>query len=448
MSIEITSQKQTEIKAAVTKIQANAAKKQEFYDYYKGKHQLNFASEKFKNKFGLRLQKLKENLCKTVVKAPAARLELVNFLSDKRNTENPAWKIWKRNKMPLHSGKVHREAFKTGEAFVLVWEVNKKAKFFVQNSANCAIWKNAETEETEKAAKLWQGSDKKYYLNLYYNDRTEKYISDAETPENFSVREIEGEIFPLPHQLGRVPMFHFVYDEETDGENNSILTDVIPINDTLNKTWADLMGAQEENMRRRRYVSGMQVEVDEETGKKLNPFKNDDDVWFADEDAKFGEFTDANLTEMIAVKQEAVKDIALVSGIPPSYFNIDSVGTAISGEALRKIEARFTSIVQDAQRSFGETWAEIINCGLDIENLQESLEIEPQWADASPVSETELLDNALKKKNLGWSIEQLQRDLGLTDKQIEKMLEENNEREQAKIDVQMKAFDSGSSFTQ
>lgn len=203
-------------------------------------------------------------------------------------------------------------------------------------------------------------------------------------------------------------------------------------------------------MRRRRFAAGMQVETDEETGRKINPFKPDDDVWFAsDSETKFGEFSDADLAQMIAVKQEAVKDIALVSGIPPSYFNIDSVGTAISGEALRKIEARFTAIVQDAQRSFGETWGEAISFALDAAGEKsEQLEIEAQWTDAAPVSETELLDNAQKKINLGWSYEQIQRDLGLTDEQIEKMKQENAAREDDKMQREQKIFDAGNSLVE
>lgn len=448
---------QTDIKSALERIGANADRYREYYAYYRGAHQLNFASDKFKNKFGKRLQKLRENLCKTCVTAPASRLEIINFLADKKNTENPAWKLWKKSKMPLHAGAVHREAFKCGDAYVLVWkDKTGSVRIYPQIAANVTVWRNSETGEIEKAAKAWAGTDGFYYLNLYYPGSIEKYVTRgkcAALPTDaklFDQRHVQGESFPLVNPFGRVPIFHFRFDAEMQDTGNSLLADVIPLNDALNKSWADILGAQEENMRRRRFVAGMQVEIDEDTGRKINPFKPDDDVWFANEETvKFGEFTDADLAQMIAVKQEAVKDIALVSGIPPSYFNIDSVGTAISGEALRKIEARFTAIVQDAQRSFGETWGEIIDFGLEITNENtESLEIETQWTDASPVSETETLDNAQKKVNLGWSYEQVQRDCGLTDAQIEKMKAENLARETSKMEVQQKFFDAGNNITE
>ncbi len=445
---------QSDIKTALEKINARRARYQEFYDYYGGKHALNFASEKFKNKFGRRLQKLRENLCKIVVTAPASRLEVINFLADKKNTENPAWKLWKQSKMPLHSGAIHREAIKTGDAYVLVWKDQKgKVRFYPQVSANMTVWRNQETGEIEKAAKAWAGADGFYYLNLYHADRIEKYVTRgkcATLPTDaklFSGRHVSGESFPLVNPFNRVPVFHFRFDAELQDFGHSLLADVIPLNDTVNKSWADIMGAQEENMRRRRYVAGLQTETDDETGKPINPYKPDDDLWMANEEAQFGEFSDADLQQMIAVLTEAVKAIALVSGIPPSYFNLESVGSAISGEALRKIEARFTALVQDAQRSFGETWGEIINFGLEINNDKtEALEIETQWTDASPVSETEMLDNAQKKISLGWSYEQVQRDYGLTDEQIEKMKTENLSREKSKMEMQQKFFDQGNNL--
>lgn len=446
-----------DIKPALARINANLSRYKEFYDYYDGRHQLNFASDKFKNKFGRRLQRLRENLCKTVVKAPASRLEIINFLSDKKNTENPAWTIWKKSKMPLHAGAIHREAFKTGDAYVICWtDALGNLRIYPQASQNITVWRNSETDEIERAAKAWRGSDGFYYLNLYYPDAIEKYVTTGKAdslptnPNSFDIRHVSGEEFPLKNPFNRVPVFHFRFDAEMQDFGTSVLSDVIPLNDALNKSWADILGAQEENMRRRRYVAGMQVEVDEETGRRINPFKPDDDILFAqDSEVKFGEFTDANLTEMIAVKQEAVKDIALVSGIPPSYFNIDSVGTAISGEALRKIEARFTAIVADAQRSFGETWSEVVSFALQISGeSQDSLEIETQWTDAAPVSETENLDNAQKKIALGWSSEQVQRDYGLSDEQINKMKQENSARASEKMQLQQKIFDAGNSLIQ
>ncbi len=449
----MTSEQTSAIKAAVERIKKKSAVYARFYNYYDGRHVWNFSSTKFKDKYGQRLQELRENLCRTVVKAPASRLEVTGFMSESGDIQKAAWEIWKRGNMPLNSGKIHREAFKTGDAYAIVWPDAKNiARVHPQLASTVTVWKDPETGAVSKAAKMWKGDDNFYYVTLYYPDQIEKYISskaaDGNTPLeslNFVERIVEGESFPLANPYGRVPIFHFAVENELDDFGTSILFDVIPLNDALNKSYADIFVAQEYNSMRQRHVAGIRAEQDEETGKKIEPFQADSSIWIAeDSETKFGEFTDADLEKMLKVKQETVRDIALVSSIPPSYFNLEQTGQAISGEALRKLEARFTAIIQDAQRAFGETWSEAMSLALQIEGRQAD-EIEVQWTDAAPVSESELLDNALKKKNLGWSLEQIQRDFGLTDKQIEEMAEESAEREKAKMETAAKFFDGGSS---
>ncbi|MBX3288440.1 MAG: phage portal protein [Acidobacteria bacterium] len=439
-------------KRAVERINTKNAAYAKFYAYYDGRHTWNFSSKKFKNKYGQRLQELRENLCRVVVKAPASRLEVIGFQSE-TEIQNAAWDIWKGSNMPLQSGVLHREAFKTGDAYLIVWpNEDNTAVFYPNPAANMTVWKDPESGQTTEAAKFWKGNDGFYYLTLYYADRIEKYISSTKadgklslTNITFKPREVKGESWPLENPYKQVPVFHFVFENEMNDFGRSLLTDVIPLNDALNKSYADIFVAQEYNSMRQRWIAGLRVEEDEETGKKIEPYKADDATWVAeDNEAKFGEFTDADLEKMLKVKQEAVRDVALVSGIPPSYFNLEQIGSAISGEALRKIEARFTAMIQDAQRSFGETWANAMSFALEVEEkLRPDLPIETQWADAAPISESEQLDNALKKKNLGWSLEQIQRDFGLTDKQIKAMLAETKERDKTKMENAAKFFDGG-----
>jgi hypothetical protein len=322
-----------DIQLATDRLSAKGNTYLRFYDYYAGKHALNFSSKKFKNKFGKQLQELRENLCKTVVDAPASRLEAIGFLSEQEEIKKKAWEIWKRNFLPRNAGKVHREAFKTGDAYVIVWPDldGKGAKVYAQLAGSVTIWRSVETGETEKAAKIWTGDDKHSYLTLYYPDRIEKYVSKEKTDvvkdAAFLPRQAIGEPWPLPNPFGKVPVFHFRYNEELQDFGRSILTDVIPLNDALNKSYCDIFAAQEINAIRQRWISGIQFEVDDETGKPIVPYDFDSQAWTSqDVETKFGEFSDAELTQMLAVKQETVKDIALVSAIPPSYFNLEQTG--------------------------------------------------------------------------------------------------------------------------
>ena len=441
----------SDIQPALERIKASAAKYQKFYDYFDGNHTWNYSSKSFKDKYGQRLQTLKENLCKTVVQAPASRLEIIGFNSEDKQTETDGWKLWKQSNMPLYAGAVHREAFKTGDAYVIVWKDEKdRVKFYPQIAANITVYKDGESGQTTKAVKTWT-ENKKTFVTIYYADFIERYVSDEQS-NNFVLRDPQ----PIANPFKVVPVFHFSYNAEMQMFGNSILSDVIPLNDALNKSYADIFVSTEYISMRQRYVAGFRAEKDDETGKPIAPFKADDAAWvFEDEAVKIGEFTDADVEKLLKVKQEIIKDIALVSAIPPSYFNLEQTGHAMSGEALRKLEARFIAIIQDAQRSFGETWSEAMSLALKMSDssrfkVQGSKfgEIEVQWSDAAPVSESEILDNGLKKLSLGWSFEQIQKDFGLSDEQIEKMKTENESREKVKTDNAARFFDSGNSLVE
>jgi hypothetical protein len=440
------------IKAAVAKIQAKAERYQKFNEYYFGKHPFNFASEKFTTEFARRLQSFRDNLCPTVVKAPADRLEVIGFAADqKSDVYKQSWDLWLYSRMKKDAKKIHRDAFRTSDAFVVVWpDSTGRSRIYHQEPGTCSVWYDQENGTIEAGAKLWRGADGYVYLTLYYPDRIEKYISKAKqsagtvpgTSTGYEKRIVQGEPWPLPNPAGSVVLFHF-------GLETSILNDVIPLNDALNKTLADLLVSSESNSIRQRWATGISFEVNPETGKQIIPFEGVSD-WFASNDdaTKFGSFADANLKDFIEMANDFRNEIASVAGIPHYYFRLDG-GSLPSGEALRKAESRFTSIISDAQLDFGDTWSGVMKVALQLDSkssIQEddaSTLLETQWKPADPMSTTELANVAVIKKNVGVSDEQNLSELGYTDDQIKKMKGENDAKSQKAADAFSKTFNAG-----
>lgn len=420
-----------------------------YYDYYEGRHPINFASDKFKTVFGQRVQTFRDNLCKTAVRAPSDRLEVVGFAQESNTAfYTESWPIWKRSQMPKLSRRVHREAFKTGDGYLIVWADDAgKARMYPQDSRNCAVWYNGETGKIDHGAKLWSGpADSDFvYLTLYYADRIEKYISNNKqskgntptTAAGYQVRQVPGEAFPLPVEYEICPMLHF-------GLECSILDDVIPLNDALNKECADLLISSEANSFRQRWSTGIAYEIDPETAKQIIPFSNDAKyVGSDDPTAKFGDFADAKLEEFLKVIENFRLEIANVTGIPAWYFKPD-LGQFPSGEALTKSEARFVALITDAQLDFGETWAEAIRLAMMIEGKKPNdAEIEVTWTAAAKLSPTEQANLAVIKKQFGVSNQQNLSENGYTDTQIKDMAKDNA---QAVADAQTsfsKVFNAG-----
>lgn len=445
-----------DLEKALSAISKSRVKYQPFYRYFNGEHELNFASEKFRNKFGKRVQKLTDNLCKVVVNAPVSRLEVIDFAKENAEVGSEAWALWKRSKMPRISKSVHREAFKTGDAYVIVWlDRAGRARFDFQKASSVRVWYDEETGEISRGAKIWteqaDGKGSVYYLTLYYPDRIEKYVSKNKltlfpTKANqFEPRDVDGENFPLENPFGRVPVFHF-----SATESESLLGDVIPLQDALNKTLADIMVGAEFNSIRQRWATGIQFEVDEMTGKPVIPFEYDDSIWEASEpEGKFGEFSDLALEPYLKTASEFRQEIARVTGIPAHYFNLGT-GDFPSGEALRTAEARFIALIEDAQLAFGETWAQAMDFALRLEssvdlvlgdNADEPFEV--RWRDAAPSSLTEQLSDALLKRELGISLEQILGDLGYTEKQIADFARAKETEVDELGDVLGRAFDAG-----
>ena len=93
-----------------------------------------------------------------------------------------------------------------------------------------------------------------------------------------------------------------------------------------------------------------------------------------------------------------------------------------SGESLKKAETRFLAKVRDRQESFGQTWADIMEFALLIEGRGGDIRLHTNWEDPAPMSDREVLENILIKKNIGISVEQALSEAGYGEVDIRTML--------------------------
>ena len=68
-------------------------------------------------------------------------------------------------------------------------------------------------------------------------------------------------------------------------------------------------------------------------------------------------------------------------------------------------EAAFVAKVRDRQASFGQVWADVMEFALRIEGRQ-AVSLITEWEDPSPISERDMLENILLKKQIGLPQEQ------------------------------------------
>lgn len=408
-----------DIQIALDTIQQFREPRKTLSDYYDGIHTLTYATEKFKNAFGRTIQSMRDNLCQIVVDATSDRMEVINFSGDdeKKTTDVNAWELWQRSQMELLSNKTHTEALKTGVAFVLVWPdvITGKAKFYLQNSLNCAVITDAETDEPLFAAKLWEIDNGKLRLNLYYPNRIDKFVTAKKPTDGQKLKEAAFQEMPddasNANPYGVVPMFEFAVEP--------ILSNVIPLQDALNKTLCDKLVAMEYSGYPQRYVTGLDVPVNE-AGKKEIPFKAAiDRLWFStDAKTTFGQFAAADLEQFLKVADSYRVEIARVSGTPSHYFGLN-LSDAMSGEALKTLESRFTKRITRNNLAFGPIWVRAVKLALQIDSTPVADNLTTQWQSPEQRSEKEFLETLGQKRDiLDIPVDVLREEAGYTEEDI------------------------------
>lgn len=439
------------------------------YHYYEGKHPIAFATEKFKAAFFDVFKEYAENLCAPVVDALNERLKVVGFRSNQAElkeesvdstvpgmsahtrlsvTDAPgstAWDIWMRNRMDLRSTEVHLESLMMGDGYVLVWPDEKmESTIWPQLANEVRVQYDPNTPgKMLKATKVWQDDVSGVWrLNIYFPDRIDKYQTKKTNLLHLADKSGEfTQIDTVPNPYDRVPMFHFPNQVENKHGKSEITRSVVSVQDGLNKAVIDMLVAMEYAAFKQRYIVGMEVEVDEVTGEpKDQNMKNygvDRILAIPDPDAKVGQFDATDLTQFIKVQDKFWLSAARVSGTPLHYFYITS-GDFPSGEAIKSAEGRFIKRITDRQTSFGNQWEDVMKFAMMIDGGdQADLTLSTMWEAATPRSESELADTAVKKRAIGVPRSQLLREQGYTEEEIARFLTESDAEAVARAQLQM-----------
>jgi hypothetical protein len=445
-----------DIEAALGLLKAQAPRCLLATAYYEGRHKLLFATEKFRNAFGGLFRNFSDNLLSVVVEIITDRMIINGFgVEEGLGTAGDiAWQVWKRNRMDLFALEAMREAFITGDGYVIIWPDDKgNARIYPQAAENCAVFHDPEVPERILwGVKIWLSWNRKLRLNLYYADRIEKYVTlssfdnSGMLPErlsSFVPYTDELEPWPLPNPWGEVPIFHFANNARVGSEGRSEILPLTPLQDALNKSIIDLLVNMEYQAFPQRFATGIEVRRDPVTGQQVSPFKPGvDRLWIATSpDAKFGDLQQGNLAPFLDVAESFRREIARISGIPLHYF-LQS-GSFPSGQALRIAETRLIKKVQNRQTAFGNIWENAMAFALRIEGLVGALRLSAQWEGAAPEDITETLQNLLLKQQLGAPQTTLLAEAGYGEAEVEQMLEDKSKQAATLDDVLARSFDRG-----
>lgn len=418
-----------------------------YHAYLTGKHNLVFATKSYRRAFQLLLQGLNCNLSPRVVHALTDRLRLTGF--EQHSTEagtgadgeaaratqtdaQKAWALWQDARLDRHFNQVKIEAVATGDAYMLVWpdpEEPTRPRFYPQRATDMIVRYDRERTDTiVLAAKLWR-EGKRHRLNLYYIDRIEKYQTTKdgddlpEKANGFERYQEPGEPWPVlyrdvPIPDGRVPVFHLAFGGGIGQCGRALLHDVIPLQDALNKTLADLMVASEFGAFRQKWAIG--VDPDAEEGEASLQVGMDRLISVMSKDARFGEFAATDLKAYTETIEFFFRTVAQIKGIPLHHLMMS--GNPPSGESLKTMEAPLVARVLDTQTDFGDVLEDMLTFALTITGEltgDHTGHITAVWQSPESRAEKDHIDAiATKVKDIGLPLSQAWEELSYSAEEI------------------------------
>lgn len=378
--------------------------------YYEGDHNLAFATDKFRSVFGTIFSAFADNLCPAVVDSISDRLRIegVGFDEGVGGTQelaDRAWEIWQRNRMDVRAPEVHHEGLLTGDGYALVWP---------DQAGEAVIWPIAAEEmvvlydpnvpgKLLRAARTWQDVENYVHVDLYLEDRVERYVTRNPKRNSMAASWTYREFVPyvgendlagegvFPHTGGRVPVVHFP-NRRYHWSGVSELAPVVPLQDALNKAICDMLVAMEFAAYPQRWATGIEAgELDEQGRPKAPPFDYGVDRMLTAPlpESRFGAFPASDLRMYVEVQENLRAEIARVSGTPLHYLFITK-GDYPSGEAMKSAEARFTRKVEQRQEAWGNEWEDLLALALRLEGDEEvdGAMLSLEWEPAAPTAAT------------------------------------------------------------
>lgn len=428
-------------------------------DVYKGKENLGYASDRFRQAFGGLFEGFTDNWSEVVCDAPSERLTPVGFRFGTGDEKDPpaadknAQRIWQASNMDAWSRVAHTEASVKSRAFVLVWAADPDAKdpepeITVEDATQCIVAYEPGSRRKRKAAlKRFDGEDGFEYATLYLPDELWKWKrsrthTNLVLPSSLALtrwlpRGDEPEQQRIDNPMKRVPMVELRNRPRLTDDPTPEHRQVIPIQSALGKLIADMLTASEAGAFPARWGTGIDLPKDPLTGQEID----DPELWrlavnkmlrASNPQARFGNFEAADLSNFVAGITLLTEHISALSRTPPTYF-MGKVQN-VSADTLTAAEAGLASKCRDKTMFLGEDWEEVMRLAFLVKGDEKrggNPLAETIWRDVEYRTEAQHIDAVLKKKALGVPWRQLMEDAGYTPTQIdrmERMLEQDTER--------------------
>lgn len=407
-------------------------------DYYRGKHRLAFASDKWREFHADRYRDFADNWCGVVANSPAERLRVTGFRLDDSaamtEVERGLWGHWQRNDLDGQSSQGFLGSIVTGRSAVVVWDdgANDGVPEVSWESATQVVVDYDESHRRRRRAalKVWRDGDHEH-ATLYTAEALWKFTRRewsgliVGSDRSWEPRDGEDDVWPLPNPLGVVPVVEFANRPMLGGEPISDIAGTTAMQDAVNLLWAYLFNAADFASFPQRVVMGQEppkVPILDANGQKvgevpvdLKKLAQDRLLWLTGQNTSIGSWPAANLQAYTDIVEVAVGHIAAQTRTPQHYL-IGKMAN-LSAEALKAAETGLVKKVEESQLFFGPAVREVFRLMAlvagDDAAAGAAAAGRVQWRDPESRSEAQLVDALLKLQTIGFPFEWLAERYGL-----------------------------------
>ena len=410
--------------------------------YYRGHHPLAYATPAWKQSHSERFKGFSDNWCGVVGSAPSERRALDGFrIGDDSDVqsgdEKQLWRDWETNEMPAQASQGFLMSDVARRSAVIVWgSEDDEPVVSWEHPAQVIVDTDPGNPRVRRAAlKVWLDDDREL-ATLYMADQVWKFersrvagsVVDGRTESGLYIagagvtygdggwveRSDHGDdVWPLPHDLGEVPVVEFANRPMLGGHAISDIEGTKAMQDAINLLWAYLFTAADFASMPARVVMGQdppKIPVLDDNGVKIGEKPVDIAqlaqgrmLWLTGQATKIGQWDAAKLDVFTGVINVAVKHVAAQTRTPIHYI-VGELGN-VNGETLTATETPLAMKVRESHNFYTPRVRDVFRLMAKVrgkDGVADACRFGlPQWRNPETRSEAQLADAALKDKQRG-----------------------------------------------
>lgn len=422
----------TDLERAYIALTSKVGRYNKSFDYAEGNQPLMYTSERLRELFRSLDAHFNQNWASVVIETSMDRLMMKGWSHEDKNVNDLLSLLYTENQVALEAHDTHKSSLITHEAFIIAWKDEMGTEVYYNDPRMCHVFYESDNPKRKSFAAKWFQDEAtgKYHITMYYRDRLEYYEAP---PKKDGVPTSAGAFKPsdpptAPNPYGEIPVFHFVINRRS---RTSELTNILTLQDAINKLLSDMMVAAEFGAFKQRYVI---------TNSDTVRLKNaPNEIWQlppgdgVGQGTQVGEFSETNLSNFLGAIDKLASSIAVISRTPKHYFY--GTGSDPSGEALIAMEAPLVAKVELYQESFTVTWKELASFLLKLEGMAvPAKDIQVVWNPAQSVQPMTEATTVKTYKEAGVPLSVALRWVGKTEDEIMEVEEvlKNEKAESAK----------------